>query len=513
MFYLSKRLYTVIKMFGVLGGQGAPPAAPPAGVGLGFSMEACAASGEVDRTEGMVPRAIGRAGAEFTYDVGSGMGAVSAGELRLMEAAKFAVIDTLSKSPENPQAKSLDLARSIASLELSKRTSRERADYLAYFVAHDTVGYGPLGILLEDRHSLEEIEVNAPCAPINIYHVKYGRCRTNLRFTSEGAFRRSINKLIYDTDKELGEDSPIIDAQVMDARIHAQLRPYALSGAVASIRLGSSKIVGLDYLIDKGTTNFEALAYLWLAIDSGRNIVIAGAPASGKTTMLSALFAFIPRFEKVVTIEEEINELRARIDIGNSVELYGSRYGGVSTRDQVVNALRIRPSRIVVGEVRGDETKELFSSANLGIPFITTMHSNCGGVDILKRLLVRPMAVEGRSLSMLDLAIYMKHSDISKRTLSEIYEYKWLSRAEIEGPGIEIGDGDSVEASCVVANGILDKSALQGSKVIGAFSKKAGLSGKQAIREFERRVAFLKAACVGSKNSDEIVDKVNCYGL
>ena len=86
----------------------------------------------------------------------------------------------------------------------------------------------------------------------------------------------------------------------------------------------------------------------------------------------------------------------------------------------MINALRMRPSRLMVGEVRGEETRELFSSANLGIPFITTMHSNAGGMDIVKKLMVRPMGVESRSLSMLDVALYMRHADISRRVLSDV---------------------------------------------------------------------------------------------
>ncbi|VVB77041.1 Type II/IV secretion system protein [uncultured archaeon] len=241
--------------------------------------------------------------------------------------------------------------------------------------------------------------------------------------------------------------------------------------------------------------------------------MVAAAPASGKTTMLSALFFFIPKFEKVVTLEEDVNELKARIDITNTVELYGSRNHGVSTREQLINALRMRPGRIVVGEVRGEEARELFSSANLGIPFVTTMHSNSGGIDIVKKLLVKPMSVEGRSLSMLDVALYMKHTDIAARLLSDVYEYRWLSRAETERIGIEVGDGDAVDISVIVSSGKLDAGALQNSKVIAAFSKKKGVSRHSALKEFEKRSEFLRVACAACKTSDELMDKVQGYGL
>lgn len=469
-------------------------------------------SEEVERFGGAVPRAIARKGAEFEYLLGSGMGRITGAEAKSMEVAKASVIEELSRSSAELGIGAFGRAREIASRELLQSVSRERADYLAYLVAHDTAGYGPISALLEDRRSIEEIEVNSPRAPISVYHVKYGRCATNLRFCSVQAFRHSMNRLLYDTDKELSDDSPVIDAQVEDARIHAQLKPYALSGAVASIRLGSGKSVGPDYLINRNTTTFDVLAYVWLAMESGRNIIVAGAPASGKTTLLSALFFLIPRFEKVVTIEEDINELKARIDINNTVELYGSRYNGITTREQVINALRMRPSRLVVGEVRGEETRELFSSANLGIPFVTTMHSNSGGMDIVKKLMVRPMGVETRSLSMLDVALYMRHTDITRRLLSEVYEYKWLSRAETERIDTEVGDGEAVEISSVVSGGVLDRGALQCSKVVEAFSRKTGLSVRLVLKEFEKRSAFLKETCGSCKSADELRERVQGYG-
>ena len=508
MFYLSKRISILINALAAPH----PSPAQPREDRLGFAVEAPDAPEEVERFNGPVPRSIARNGQEFTYVLGSGMAAVTGAEARLMGAAKASVVDELSRSAAEAGMGSFGRAKEIALRELSPRTGAERAEYLAYLVAHDTSGYGPLSALLEDRRSIEEIEVNSPRAPINVYHVKYGRCATNLRFCSEQSFRHSMNRLLYDADKELSDDSPIVDAQVEDARIHAQLKPYALSGAVASIRVGNAKLVGPDYLLGRGTTTPDVLAYAWMAMDSGRNIVVAGAPASGKTTLLSALFFFIPRFEKVVTIEEDINELRARMDVTNTVELYGSRYGGVTTREQVINALRMRPSRLIVGEVRGEETRELFSSANLGIPFITTMHSNSGGMDIVKKLMVRPMGVESRSLSMLDVALYMRHTGIAKRLLSEVYEYRWLSRAETERADVEVGEGDAVEIVGVVSGGVLDRGALKGSKAIEAFSRKAGLSTRLALREFEKRSAFLKEACASCKNTEELMDRVQRYG-
>lgn len=145
------------------------------------------------------------------------------------------------------------------------------------------------------------------------------------------------------------------------------------------------------------------------------------------------------------------------------------------------------------------------------MPFITTMHSNSGGMDIIKKLMVRPMAVESRSLSMLDVALHMRHTDITKRLLSEIYEYKWLSRAETERMDAEVGDGDAVEMVSIAARGVLDRGALQDSKVVAAFSKKTGLSKRLVLKEFAKRSDFLKGACSACKSTDELMEKVQSY--
>ncbi len=483
------------------------------GTRIGFVVDLTAPQEPFEQVSGLVPKAVTRVGNEYAYVVASGLEKISKHEEKLMEESKTAVIDALCRE-DKADFSFFNRAKAIAAASLEPNVGSGRANFFSYVVAHDTAGYGPISILLEDRQNIEEMEINAPCAPINIYHVRYGRCTTNLRFRSEAEFRHAINKFIYDTDKELGEDSPIIDAQVENARIHAQIKPYALSGAVASIRLADNRVVGPDYLVGKGTTNFHVLAYLWLATEAKKNIVVAGSPASGKTTCLSALLSFVPKTEKIVTIEEDVNELKTKIDINMTVSLYGSRYGRkkVSTREQVINALRMRPDMLVVGEVRGEETRELFSGANIGVPFMTTMHSNPDGLDIIRKLMVSPMAVETRSLCMLDLAVYMKHVDLSKRVLSDAYEYKWLSRAETETMGTEIEGSDSVTLLKIVDNGELAMEQLMNSKVIEAYSKKAGIQKKAAIGELEKRAEFLRVLSESCKNSSEMLEKIQSYG-
>jgi len=114
--------------------------------------------------------------------------------------------------------------------------------------------------------------------------------------------------------------------------------------------------------------------------------------------LLSSLLTLIPRYNKVVVVEEEANELGEFA--ANYVSIYSTKKG-INLQQQVINTLRMRPDRLIIGEIRGEEAREMFSGSNLGIPFMTTMHSNDGGLSILKKLLVKPMSVEPSALACL----------------------------------------------------------------------------------------------------------------
>jgi len=473
---------------------------------LGFSLDYVEGT-PVKTVGGLVPKALVRQKDLCTYAIGYGFKPISPAELRQAEIAKATIIDELAAGSDPISTQLFEKAQKIAMTALSQMDPH-RAQLIAYLLAHDTVGYGPISILLEDRTNLEEIEINAPTNPIAVHTVEYGMCQTNLRFTSAEWFRHFINKIANEAEKELSEDSPIVDAEVENVRLHAQTRPYAQSGGMASIRISGGKAASISFLLNSNTASEEVLAYVWLAIDSGVNLVVAGAPASGKTTLLGALIGFIPRFKRLVTIEEDIKEILFENNFNNTVALYGSKYGGGSVKEQVINSLRMRPDRLIVGEIRGEETREMFAGANLGIPFMTTMHSNQGAPEIIKRLLAKPMDVDPRTISMLDLALYMKQVDIAHRQLESAYEYRWLSRAETL-EGIDINAENSVRIEELIKGGLLNKEALPHSKVVEAYAIKKGISKKQAVRELEKRAKLLKE--LSAKSASEALEEIQEY--
>ncbi|MEM0149911.1 MAG: ATPase, T2SS/T4P/T4SS family, partial [Candidatus Micrarchaeaceae archaeon] len=227
---------------------------------------------------------IGRKGSQMLYSVFCPN--LSGNDEKAMAKAKASAVDSLvSMEGVGYSREGMELATRIAMGALGGSTDESKS-MLAYLVANDIMGYGPLSVLLDDSDNIEEIVVNSPTERIGIYHSVYGYCRTNMRFATEADFRFMVNKLISFTERELNDSNPVIDAEIQaGSRLHAQIRPYAVSGAAASIRIGGKKNLDLRRLMELNTATPEILAYLWLAISARCNIIISGAPSSGKTTL------------------------------------------------------------------------------------------------------------------------------------------------------------------------------------------------------------------------------------
>ncbi len=452
--------------------------------------------------------AVGRDGKTYIYFVDS-VG-LDGSDVARMELEKGRAIDRLVEGggaagappTNNKAAGSAVLDNALMDYPVAKRNT------MLYILRHDIFGYGPFSILMEDRKNIEEIVVNAPRDSIGVYHSRYGYCRTNMRFRDESGFRYAINRLIDGADKELNSETPIIDAQLADgSRVHAQGAPYATRGAAASIRLSGSKFTDIRNMMKSGSATAAELAYLWIAIDTGCNIVVSGAPSSGKTTLLLALSCFVPRYQRVITIEEEVNELRYYSNFMNSVPLQGSAEGArVTVKDQIVNALHLRPDRLIVGEIRGSEASSVFSGANLGVPFMTTMHSMADGESLIGRLQTKPMSVEPHSISMLDIAVFTRLEGLKSRSLSGISEYRWLSRSEIGGD-----KGAEYSISELYKDGAANEKAIRDSKALAEYSKNERVGRRLALQELRRREEFLTKLSLEDSGTD-IASLIASYG-
>jgi len=261
--------------------------------------------------------------------------------------------------------------------------TRER---LCELILREAVGLGPLEELLADP-SVEEVMVNGH---ERVYVERRGLIEpTDVRFPSEGALRDAIERILTPLGRRVDELSPMVDARLEDgSRVHVVIPPLALEGPTVSIRRFSAVRPGPGELVELGTLTRELHDQLEAAVAARRSILVSGGTGSGKTTLLNALSAFIGRAERVITIEDAA-ELRLRQPHVVRLESRPANVEGrgqVTIRDLLRGALRMRPDRIVIGEVRGGEALDLLMALNTGHEgALSTLHAN-SPEDALRRV-------------------------------------------------------------------------------------------------------------------------------
>lgn len=261
--------------------------------------------------------------------------------------------------------------------------TRERVREL---ILREAIGLGPLEDLLADP-AVEEVMVNGPD---RVYVEREGKVsRSKVAFASEQALRDTIERILAPLGRRVDELSPMVDARLEDgSRVNVIIPPLAVDGASLSIRRFSAARPGPDELVELGTLTPELRDQLGAAVGARRSILVSGGTGSGKTTLLNALSAFIEPDERVVTIEDAA-ELRLRQPHVVRLESRPSNVEGrglVTIRDLLRNALRMRPDRIVIGEVRGGEALDLLMALNTGHEgALSTVHAN-SPEDALRRV-------------------------------------------------------------------------------------------------------------------------------
>jgi len=264
--------------------------------------------------------------------------------------------------------------------------SRADRDWVADTLVHDVLGLGPLEDLLKDP-SIAEIMVNGPD---RIYVERGGRIqRCPVTFQSPEQLRQVIDRIVGRIGRRVDESSPMVDARLQDgSRVNVIIPPIAIKGATITIRKFSKEALGISNLVDLGTLTPEMATFLEACVKGRLNIVVSGGTGSGKTTTLNVLSSFIPEDERIVTIEDAA-ELQLCQDHVVTLETRPSNVEGrgqISIRDLVINALRMRPDRIIVGECRGGEALDMLQAMNTGHDgSLTTLHAN-NALDAVARL-------------------------------------------------------------------------------------------------------------------------------
>src|SRR5450432_4528003 len=244
-------------------------------------------------------------------------------------------------------------------------------------VLHEVFGLGPIEPLLQDS-SISDILVNGPR---QVYVERNGLLEaTNVQFRDDAHLLRIIDKIVSQVGRRVDESNPMVDARLSDgSRVNAIIPPLAVDGPLLSIRrFGTDKLMPAD-LVKKGSLTPGMMQLLEAAVRARLNIIVAGGTGAGKTTLLNALSAFISPKERIVTIEDAA-ELQLKQPHVVRLETRPPNlegHGAVRQRELLVNSLRMRPDRIVVGEVRGEEALDMLQAMNTGHDgSLTTVHAN-----------------------------------------------------------------------------------------------------------------------------------------
>jgi pilus assembly protein CpaF len=309
--------------------------------------------------------------------------------------------------------------------------SRDDRERVASEIADDIFGYGPLERLLPDA-TISEIMVNGPH---EIWVERRGRLsRTPLRFSDESHLRRIITKMVGQIGRRIDESSPMVDARLPDgSRVNAVIPPLSLSGPLLTIRKFDRSRFDLEELIQLGTLTRDAADFLSRCIEADVTILISGGTGSGKTTLLNALSSAVPDRDRIVTIEDaaelQLSQQHVLRLEARPKNIEGE--GEVTIRDLVRNALRMRPDRIIVGEVRGAESLDMLQAMNTGHEgSLSTVHANSPR-DALSRLETMVLmagydlpvkAIRQQISSALDLIIQLDRLDDGTRRVMAITE-------------------------------------------------------------------------------------------
>ena len=321
------------------------------------------------------------------------------------------------------------------------RTDRER---IARELSDDILGHGPIERLLADD-TITEIMVNGP---FEVWIERQGKLyETSVRFNDDSHLRRIISRMVALVGRRVDEARPMVDARLPDgSRVHAVLPPLSLSGPLLTIRKFPKRRLNADDLVRLGTLTPETADFLDRCVKARLNVLISGGTSSGKTTLLNIVSASVPEEDRVITIEEtaelqlhQSHVLRLETRIPNT-----EGEGAVPVRELVRNSLRMRPDRIIVGEVRGAEALDMLQAMNTGHDgSLCTLHANAPR-DSLSRLETLVMmagydlpsrAIRQQISSALDLLVHLERIRDGSRRVTAISEVQ-----RMEGDMIALQD-------------------------------------------------------------------------
>lgn len=312
-----------------------------------------------------------------------------------------------------------------------------------YNLINDEInGYGPISELLNDKN-ITEIMVNGPK---DVYVEIEGKLvkDESISFINDEHIIRTIQRLIQPLGRTIDTTNPMVDSRLSDgSRINAVIPPLSVNGPIITIRKFKRNMTSIDDLLRVGTLTTEMAVFLEAAVKGKLNIIVCGGTGSGKTTLLNIISSFIGENERIITIEDAA-ELKLEQNHVISLETRTVNYNtsaAITIRDLVINALRMRPDRIIVGECRGKEAFDMLQAMNTGHDgSLTTLHAN-GSMDALNRLEtmvlmsgmdIPIMAIREYIENAIDLVINIERMHDGKRKITNISEVVGIENSMIK---------------------------------------------------------------------------------
>jgi pilus assembly protein CpaF len=349
---------------------------------------------------------------------------------RLLDFMDLTVIETVAQDVLRREL-GVFIERFLAEEEKALPLNSSERERLIREIADEILGLGPLEPFLQDP-TVSDILVNTYKS---IYVERYGKLEvTDARFKDDGHLRKIIEKIVSSIGRRIDESSPMVDARLADgSRVNAIIPPLAIDGPMLSIRRFAADPLELEDLIAFGTLTAEIGEILKGMVMAKLNVIISGGTGSGKTTTLNVLSRFIPVDERIVTIEDAA-ELQLKQEHLIRLETRPPNIEGIgeiTQRDLVRNSLRMRPDRIIVGEVRGQEAFDMLQAMNTGHEgSLTTIHANSPRDALMRLETMVAMAnleipsqfMRGYISSAIDAVIHIARLTDGKRKLTSVQE-------------------------------------------------------------------------------------------
>ena len=304
----------------------------------------------------------------------------NAAYLALKHRVHARLVEELASSDAQPdetvRSRIAELVNDVVS-EQGLTMTRQDRQRVAETVVHDVLGLGPLEGLLNDE-AISEIMINGPK---QVYVEQKGRLTlSSVQFDSNEQLMQVIDRIVSSIGRRVDESSPMVDARLKDgSRVNVIIPPLALRGPTVTIRKFSRDALQTEDLVKYGSATEDMIGFLRAAVRGRLNVVVSGGTGSGKTTTHNILSSFIPEDERIVTIEDAA-ELQLRQEHVVTLETRPSNVegkGAIHIRELVINSLRMRPDRIVIGECRGGEALDMLQAMNTGHDgSLTTLHAN-----------------------------------------------------------------------------------------------------------------------------------------